>query len=43
VRTALERGEVEAGPPLSVQLRQGLKGLWLRERRQEGRREEQRL
>lgn len=34
-RRALERGEVEEGPPLSVQVKQILRGLWVRERKRE--------
>ncbi len=35
LRRAYAEGEVEEGPPFSVQLRQFAKGLWVRERRRE--------
>jgi membrane protein len=43
VRRTLERGESEQGPPLSVQAREILKGLWGRRRQEENRREEERV
>lgn len=39
---ALRRGEVEEGPPVSVQARQLLRGLWTRERHEEAERERRR-
>lgn len=42
VRDRLARGEVEEGPPLSTQLRELLKGLWVRQRQEEGEVEEER-
>jgi membrane protein len=36
---ALQRGDVEQGPPVGVQVRELLRGLWVRRRRDEGRRE----
>jgi membrane protein len=39
---AFERGEVEQGPPFSVQLVQFARGLWVRERQQESERETKR-
>ena len=43
VRTTLEQGEVEEGPPAKVQARQALKGLWTRQRQEEGKREQERV
>ena len=42
LRRAYARGEVEEGPPFSVQVKQFAKGLWVRERTRETEREERR-
>ena len=43
VRETLERGDVEKGPPAKIQARQAFKGLWVRQRQEEGRREQERI